>query len=158
MVAFVAMALVLTTEQASADGATLPALSMPHLSWSALADWFQDPTWGHIPRQQGGTAVGLSHRASAASTRAGKSAGQPPGKGRGELDAYHPFVKASKSSPSTAIGGFSAVVVGPRDRAAGSCTEIHAPCSGLPCLSFGGQLGVMRARCGCLLDVEVALL
>lgn len=64
MIAFVAMALVLTTEQASADGATLPALSMPHLSWSALADWFKDPTWGHIPRQQGGSAAGLSHRAS----------------------------------------------------------------------------------------------
>ncbi|MFD7540923.1 LamG-like jellyroll fold domain-containing protein [Streptomyces sp. NPDC059819] len=102
------MALVLTTEQASADGATLPALSMPHLSWSALADWFQDPTWGHIPHQRGGTAAGLSHRAGAASTRAGKGAGRAPGKGKGELDAYHPYVKASKSGPSTAIGGFSA--------------------------------------------------
>ncbi|AYG78396.1 tRNA(Glu)-specific nuclease WapA [Streptomyces hundungensis] len=122
MMAFVAMALVLTTEQASADGATLPALSMPHLSWSALADWFKDPTWGHIPRQQGGSAAGLSHRASTASTQAGKGAGRAPGKGKGELDAYHPYAKASKSGPSAAIGGFSANT-SKRDAAKSTATE-----------------------------------
>ncbi|MFG2149532.1 LamG-like jellyroll fold domain-containing protein [Streptomyces sp. NPDC048696] len=102
------MALLLTTEQAAADGATLPALSMPRLSWSGLAAWFKDPTWGHLPRQQGGSAAGLSHRASAASTRAGKGAGHAPGKGKGELDAYHPYAKASKAGPSASAGSFSA--------------------------------------------------
>lgn len=108
MVAFVAMALLLTTEQAAADGATLPALSMPRLSWEGLASWWKDPTWGHIPRQRGGSAAGLSHRASAAATRAGKGAGHAPGKGKGELDAYHPYAKASKAGPSAAAGSFSA--------------------------------------------------
>ena len=104
MVAFVSMALLLTTEQASADGATLPALSMPHLSWAGLKSWWNDPHWGRIPKQQSGTAAGLSHRASAASTRAGKGAGHAPGKGKGELDAYHPYTKASKAGRSQSVG------------------------------------------------------
>ncbi|HEY3481945.1 MAG TPA: DNRLRE domain-containing protein, partial [Streptomyces sp.] len=108
MVALVSMALLLTTEQASADGATLPALSMPHLSWAGLKSWWNDPHWGRIPKQQSGTAAGLSHRASAASTRAGKGAGHAPGKGKGELDAYHPYAKASKAGRSQSVGGFSA--------------------------------------------------
>ncbi len=106
MIAFVCMALVLTTEQAAADGATLPALSMPSLS--SLTAWLKDPHWGRIPKQQSGTAAGLSHRASAASTRAGKGAGRAPGKGHGALDPYQPYGKAVKPGQSRTVGGFSA--------------------------------------------------
>jgi RHS repeat-associated protein len=107
MLAFVALAFMLATEQAAADGSTLPALSMPNLS--SLTTWMKHPPhWKDIPHQQGGTAAGRSHRASAASTRAGRGAGHKPGKAPGELDAYHPYAKVSKSGRSAVVGGFSA--------------------------------------------------
>jgi RHS repeat-associated protein len=106
MVSFLALALMPTTEQAAADGATLSALSMPSLS--SVTAWFKHPHWSHIPRQQSGTAAGHSHRATAASTRAKGGAGRKPGKAPGELDAYHPFAKAAKAGSSAVVGGYSA--------------------------------------------------
>ncbi|MFE2374174.1 LamG-like jellyroll fold domain-containing protein [Streptomyces sp. NPDC059398] len=90
-----ALALMLTTQQAEAEDLALGAFALPSLT--SLSSWFKDPKWGKIPHQQGGSAAHRSHRASAASTRAGKGAGHAPGKGHGELDAYHPYAKAGGS-------------------------------------------------------------
>ncbi|MFJ2631624.1 LamG-like jellyroll fold domain-containing protein [Streptomyces sp. NPDC087422] len=106
MLSLIALALVLTTEQAAADGATLPALSMPSLA--SLTAWLKHPHWGRVPQQESGTAAGHSHRATADSTRAHVGAGHKPGKAPGELDAYHPFRKASTSGRSGVVGGYSA--------------------------------------------------
>ncbi|NUS09891.1 MAG: Teneurin-1 [Streptomyces sp.] len=120
MLAFVAMAFMLTTSQAAADGATLPALSMPSLS--SFTSWLKHPPqWKDVPQQKGGTAAGRSHRATAASTRAGGGAGRAPGKAPGELDAYHPYAKASTSGLSAVVGGFSART-SKRDAAASDAT------------------------------------
>ncbi|MCM2429708.1 LamG-like jellyroll fold domain-containing protein [Streptomyces sp. RKAG337] len=104
--ALTALVLLLTTQDAYAQGATLQAVSLPKLS--TIVGWFQDPHWGHLPRQAGGTAEGLSHRATAAATHSGKGVGSAPGKGRGELDPYHPYAKAAKSGPSRTVDGFAA--------------------------------------------------
>lgn len=120
MFAFVALAFMLATDQAAADGATLPALSMPSLS--SLMSWANHPPhWNDIPRQQGGTAAGRSHRATAASTRAAGGAGHKPGKAPSELDAYQPYAKATPSGRSALVGGFSAKT-SKRDAAASDAT------------------------------------
>ncbi|MBY8876850.1 LamG-like jellyroll fold domain-containing protein [Actinacidiphila acidipaludis] len=106
MLAFVALAFMLATEQAAADGSTLPALSVPSLS--SLTAWLKHPHWSRVPEQTGGTAAGRSHRASAASTRSGSGVGHPPGHAPGELDAYHPYAKSVKAGRSSVVGGWSA--------------------------------------------------
>ncbi|MFE3142916.1 LamG-like jellyroll fold domain-containing protein [Streptomyces scopuliridis] len=83
----------LTTETAAAEGATLPALSMPELSLSGLWTWMNKSPLD-TPDQQGGTAHGKSHAASADSTRTGRGVGHAPGRGRGELDLYERPVDA----------------------------------------------------------------
>ncbi|MCY0934721.1 LamG-like jellyroll fold domain-containing protein [Streptomyces sp. H34-S4] len=90
----------LTTETAAASGATLPALSMPRFSLSGLMDWAgKSPL--DTPDQQGGTARGKGHKASADDTSAEGGAGRAPGKGKGELDSYKRFT----DEPGTATTG-----------------------------------------------------
>ncbi|MFG3046718.1 LamG-like jellyroll fold domain-containing protein [Streptomyces sp. NPDC048241] len=80
----------LTTETAAATGATLPALSMPELSLAGLAKWAHSSSLD-TPDQQGGTARGKSHHASAAATSTDRTAGHRPGRGKGELGAYQRY-------------------------------------------------------------------
>ncbi|NUK10469.1 Teneurin-1 [Streptomyces lunaelactis] len=90
----------LTTETAMAAGATLPPLRMPELSLSGLWEWAgKSPL--DTPDQQGGTARGKSHRASAGATSAENGVGRKPGKGKGELDPYKRYV----DQPETATTG-----------------------------------------------------
>lgn len=77
----------LTTETAAATGATLPALSMPELSLSGLWEWANTSPLD-TPEQEGGTARGKSHQASAEDTSADGGVGRKPGKGKGELDPF----------------------------------------------------------------------
>jgi RHS repeat-associated protein len=77
----------LTTETAAATGATLPALSMPELSLSGLWEWANKSPLD-TPEQEGGTARGKSHQASAEDTSADGGVGRKPGKGKGELDPF----------------------------------------------------------------------
>lgn len=120
MLAFVALAFMLTTSQAAADGATLPALSMPSLS--SFGAWLKHPPhWKDVPQQQGGTAAGKSHRATAAATRARGGAGRKPGRSPSELDPYQPYAKVSTSGRSAVVGGFSAKT-SKRDAAASDAT------------------------------------
>lgn len=100
------MALMWTTQEAVAAGATLPALSMPDLS--SVGRWFTDPHWGKLPQEKAGTAAGHSHRASAASTRAGGGSGRKPGKGKGQLATYTPYKQTFKRGGSAKVTGFSA--------------------------------------------------
>ncbi|MFI1175166.1 LamG-like jellyroll fold domain-containing protein [Streptomyces melanogenes] len=100
------IALMLTTQQAVADDAHLGRISLPSLS--SITAWFKDPHWGSLPKQQGGTAAGHGHHASAAATKANKGKGHKPGKGHGELDAYHPYAKATKGGKSGSAQGFNA--------------------------------------------------
>ncbi|MFE4264631.1 LamG-like jellyroll fold domain-containing protein [Streptomyces sp. NPDC056883] len=90
----------LTTETAAASGATLPALSMPRLSLSSLIGWATKSPLD-TPDQQGGTARGKDHKASADATSADGGAGRAPGKGKGELDSYKRFT----DEPGTATTG-----------------------------------------------------
>ncbi|MET7647400.1 LamG-like jellyroll fold domain-containing protein [Streptomyces sp. NPDC005426] len=77
----------LTTETASATGATLPALSMPKMSLSGLWKWLDESPL-HTPDQESGTARGKSHTATADQTSSKNAVGHSAGKGKGELDAY----------------------------------------------------------------------
>ncbi|MDJ0383208.1 LamG-like jellyroll fold domain-containing protein [Streptomyces sp. G-G2] len=106
-----ATALWLSTQTAMNTGATLPAVTLPKLS--SLADWITSdtppsPHWGDLPKQQSGTAAGRGHQVSAASTRAGKGAGQAPGKGKGELPEYAPYARKVTAGPSGDKLGFDA--------------------------------------------------
>ncbi|WKX09807.1 LamG-like jellyroll fold domain-containing protein [Streptomyces sp. NL15-2K] len=78
----------LTTETAAASGATLSAVKMPELSLSGLWKWATEPSSADTPDQEGGTARGKSHRASAEATSADRGVGREPGEGKGQLDAY----------------------------------------------------------------------
>lgn len=75
----------LTTETAEAEGATLPALSMPKVS--GLWEWMNSSPLD-LPEQEGGTAAGKSHSASTDATSAKGGKGHKPGKAKGELDAF----------------------------------------------------------------------
>ncbi|UXY20240.1 LamG domain-containing protein [Streptomyces cynarae] len=83
-----------------AEGMELGSVQMPELSLSSMARWFTDPHWGDLPHQQSGTAAGRAHHVSAKATEAGRGAGHAPGKGRGELAAYHPHQPAIKQGRS----------------------------------------------------------
>ncbi|WP_412794223.1 LamG-like jellyroll fold domain-containing protein [Streptomyces sp. MS06] len=90
MLLLAALAVMLTSQQAVAEGVELGAVDLPSFSLGSLVSWFQDPHWGSLPHQQSGTAAGKGHHVSADSTRAHQGVGQKPGKGRGELPAYQP--------------------------------------------------------------------
>ena len=106
LVVLTSLALMLTTEAAEASGATLPPVSIP--SVAEVASWFTSPHWGDIPKEHPGTAAGLSHTASAASTKARRGAGRAPGKGRGELPSATPYARPFKVGASAARTGFDA--------------------------------------------------
>ncbi|MEV0742695.1 LamG-like jellyroll fold domain-containing protein [Streptomyces sp. NPDC050549] len=89
ILALIGLALMLTTQQAAAQGRELGAVELPSFSLKSLASWFEDPHWGKLPHQQSGTAAGKKHHVSAEATAAHRGKGQKPGKGRGELAAYH---------------------------------------------------------------------
>lgn len=103
MLLLVSLALMFTSQEAYASGATLPAVSLP--SMSHFASWFTSRHWGKLPVQQSGTAVGRSHRASAAATRAGQGVGHKPGKGRGELPTATPYARPYKVGASAGHAG-----------------------------------------------------
>ncbi|WP_244173834.1 DNRLRE domain-containing protein, partial [Streptomyces recifensis] len=92
----------LTTETAAATGATLPALSMPELSFAGLAKWAHSSSLD-TPDQQGGTARGKSHHASAAATSTHRTAGHKPGRGKGELGAYQRHVNRPQKTTTKAL-------------------------------------------------------
>ncbi|MFL4949989.1 LamG-like jellyroll fold domain-containing protein [Streptomyces sp. MMS24-I31] len=97
----------LTTDQALAEGLELGRVELPSMSLASLASWFTDPHWGKLPHQKSGTAGGHRHHVSAAATAAHRGAGHAPGKGRGELAAYHPHQSAVKHGRSGG-GAFNA--------------------------------------------------
>ncbi|MFD3566164.1 LamG-like jellyroll fold domain-containing protein [Streptomyces sp. NPDC058667] len=77
----------LTTESAVAAGVTLEPVRMPQMSLSGLWKWLHENPLD-TPDQQGGTARGKSHHASADATSLEGEAGRKPGKGKGELDPF----------------------------------------------------------------------
>ncbi|MFD3530054.1 LamG-like jellyroll fold domain-containing protein [Streptomyces sp. NPDC058664] len=77
----------LTTESALAAGVTLEPVKMPKLSLSGLWKWVSESPLD-TPDQQGGTARGKSHHASADATSLEGEAGRKPGKGKGELPSF----------------------------------------------------------------------
>src|SRR5690349_618294 len=104
MVALTALALMLTTQQAAADGRELGRVSLSMPSLSSVVAWFQDPHWGRIPHQKSGTAAGHAHHVSAKTTDAKRGVGRAPGKGKGELAAYQthkPALQQGKSRGGT---------------------------------------------------------
>ena len=105
MVVLTSLALMLTTQAAEASGATLPPVSIPTVA--QVAAWFSSPHWGDVPKEHSGSAAGLSHTASAASTRAKRGAGHAPGKGRGELPLATPYARPFKVGASATRTGFN---------------------------------------------------
>jgi RHS repeat-associated protein len=86
-----------------------PPLHLP--SMAELASWVESPHWGLLPKQASGSAVGKSHSASAASTRANRGVGRAPGKGKGQLPnytTYEPPLKPGKAGAHAAGGVFNA--------------------------------------------------
>ncbi|MEU7059926.1 LamG-like jellyroll fold domain-containing protein [Streptomyces sp. NPDC046197] len=104
----VGFALMLTTQDAMAMGASLPSLSMPSLA--RFADWLTaGPThWGKLPRQASGSAAGHGHYAPASATKAHRGRGHRPGKGKGELPSYAPYARHADQGLSHKATGFSA--------------------------------------------------
>ncbi|WP_316743236.1 LamG-like jellyroll fold domain-containing protein [Streptomyces sp. MK7] len=95
-----ALALTLTTDQAFAEGMELGRIELPSMSLASIKSWFTDPHWGRLPHQRSGTATGHRHHVSADATAAHRGAGHAPGKGRGELSAYHPHKPAIRQGRS----------------------------------------------------------
>ncbi|WP_204333748.1 hypothetical protein, partial [Rhizobium leguminosarum] len=83
----ISLFLMLTTESAVAAGVTLEPVKMPKLSLAGLWKWVSENPLD-TPDQQGGTARGKSHHASADATSLEGAAGRKPGKGKGELPLY----------------------------------------------------------------------
>jgi RHS repeat-associated protein len=65
-----------------------------------LQNLFDSPTRSNLPKQQSGTAAGLGHSASAASTHSGTGTGHPAGRGKGQLTDYAPIARKVPSGPS----------------------------------------------------------
>ncbi|QIY96386.2 LamG-like jellyroll fold domain-containing protein [Streptomyces sp. S1D4-11] len=107
MVALTALALMLTTQQAVADGRELGRVSLSMPSLSSVAAWFQDPHWGRTPHQKSGTAAGHAHHVSAKTTDAKRGVGRAPGKGKGELAAYQPHKPAVQQGKSRGGGTYN---------------------------------------------------
>ncbi|MET8243116.1 LamG-like jellyroll fold domain-containing protein [Streptomyces sp. NPDC005202] len=107
MVVLTALALMLTTDQALAEGLELGRVELSSMSLASIASWFTDPHWGKLPHQKSGTAAGHRHHVSADATAAHRGAGHAPGKGRGELPGYHPHKPAVKHGRSGG-GAFNA--------------------------------------------------
>ncbi|MGW5196736.1 LamG-like jellyroll fold domain-containing protein [Streptomyces spiralis] len=119
--ALTALALMLTTDQALAEGLELGRVELPSMSLASIASWFTDPHWGRLPHQQSGTAAGHRHHVSADATAAHRGAGHAPGKGRGELSAYHPHQPAVKQGRSG--GGIFNAKTSKRDTAKSTRNE-----------------------------------
>ncbi|WP_369189729.1 LamG-like jellyroll fold domain-containing protein [Streptomyces sp. R08] len=118
-----ALALLWTTQQAMADGVELHSVDVSLPSLSSLTAWLKDPHWGRLPGEKSGTAAGKKHHVAAAATEAHQGAGRKPGKGRGELAAYHPHQAAVKRGKSATGGaGFNAKT-SKRDAAKSSRTD-----------------------------------
>ncbi|WP_406170089.1 LamG-like jellyroll fold domain-containing protein [Streptomyces sp. NBC_00996] len=103
-----ALALMLTTQQAMAEGLELDTVSVSLPSLSSLASWFEDPHWGKTPHQQSGTAAGHKHHVSAKATDAKRGVGKARGKGKGELAAYHAHKPAVQHGKSQGGPGYNA--------------------------------------------------
>jgi RHS repeat-associated protein len=110
----VAMIMILTWTWATstADAAQsggFPPVRLP--SARQVVSWFESPHWGRLPRQEGAGPAGLSHRATAASTRAGRGAGHKAVPGKGQLPEYTPYLpplKPGKAGKHAAGGSFNA--------------------------------------------------
>lgn len=103
-----ALALMLTTDQALAEGLELGRVELPGMSLASLAHWFTDPHWGRLPHQQSGTAAGRRHQVSAAATAAHRGAGHAPGRAKGELPAYRAHKPATPKGRSAGAAGYNA--------------------------------------------------
>lgn len=108
MLVLTALALMLTTNQAVAEGMELGSVDLPSLSLASLASWFTDPQWGKLPHQRSGTAAGHRHQVSAAATAAHRGAGHAPGKGKGELPAFRAHTPVVKQGRSAGTAHFNA--------------------------------------------------
>ncbi|MER7753210.1 LamG-like jellyroll fold domain-containing protein [Kitasatospora sp. NPDC097643] len=103
------ISLLLSTESAMAQGATLTPLSL-----DSVRTWFHDlwseqsnPDWGTLPQQSAGTAEGKAHDAPAAETsNTGEAAGRPAGHSKGELPAYQPPVAKVPAGRSAGVTGY----------------------------------------------------
>ncbi|GKQ33691.1 LamG-like jellyroll fold domain-containing protein [Streptomyces sp. A012304] len=102
------LALMLTTDQAMAEGLELGSVELPSLSLASLASWFTDPQWGKLPHQRSGTAAGHRHQVPAAATDAHRGVGRAPGKGKGELPAYQAHKPATPQGRSAGAAGYNA--------------------------------------------------
>ncbi|MBI3687533.1 MAG: discoidin domain-containing protein, partial [Actinobacteria bacterium] len=91
----------LLASSASAAELALPTLRLASLE--QIASWLRDPSWGPLPQQQGGTAVGRSHAASTDSTRVGAGAGRPVGKASGQLPPWSPAGRRVRQGPSATL-------------------------------------------------------
>ncbi|WP_226962683.1 MULTISPECIES: LamG-like jellyroll fold domain-containing protein [unclassified Streptomyces] len=100
----ISLSLLLSTEQAMANGVSLPPLSMPKMSLSGVWEWLNTKPLD-TPDQEGGTARGKSHKASADDTSAEGGVGRKPGKGKGELDPFErPVDGVEKATTGKAPG------------------------------------------------------
>ncbi|MEV7151660.1 LamG-like jellyroll fold domain-containing protein [Streptomyces sp. NPDC093084] len=116
-----ALALMLTTQQATAEGLELHAVDLSLPSLSSMTAWLKDPHWGRLPAQRSGTAAGRRHHVPAEATKAHRGAGRKPGKGRGELAAYHAHQPAVQRGRSQ--GGAFNAKTSKRDAAKSSRTD-----------------------------------
>lgn len=132
MVALTALALMLTTQQAVADGRELGQVSLSMPSLSSVMAWFQDPHWGKIPHQKSGTAAGHAHHVSAKTTDAKRGVGRAPGKGRASSPPTSrtspPFrrARAAAAAPTTPRPA-SATRASPRAPTPSTTTPTAAP-------------------------------
>jgi large repetitive protein len=80
-----------------------------HINWSGMLAWAESTGKAVLPQGPTGSASGLSHSASTASTRAGQGHGSTPGKGAGAVSAYAPkAATVAKTTSGKAFVGFNA--------------------------------------------------
>ncbi|MFE4599870.1 LamG-like jellyroll fold domain-containing protein [Kitasatospora indigofera] len=100
------LALFLTTQQAMAQDATLPPLSLAPLREFVAWATGDAPSWGEVPKQSSGSAAGRAHAVPADQTRAGGGAGGKAGTGKGELAEAKPLTRTPKPGLSRTSTGF----------------------------------------------------
>ncbi len=114
-----------------------PAASAMPMHWPAvplpqLRAWLAGSPALRIPHQRGGTAAGHRHYVPASATRAGRGAGQPAGRGPGQLPPFHrraPVFKRFRTGPGT-TAGFNAATSRPVNSARSATADMYRNADG----------------------------
>jgi len=115
-----------------APAASAMPMHWPTVPLSQLRAWLAGSPALRIPHQRGGTAAGRRHYVPASATEAGRGAGQPPGRGPGQLPPFRrraPVFKRFRTGQGT-TAGFNAATSRPVNSARSATADMYRNADG----------------------------